>query len=155
MSANIRSLIERALHEAQEEFAAIVQRKLAELMGDVPAEPPARGRKSVKVGAPARAPAAKDPRPSTRTRAPRDHMSALRERVLDALRSGEPMKRSQVVSAAGLAEDDGQRVGLVLKRLKDEGLLVMRGQKAAATYALKAGRRRERDDAGEPEPGES
>lgn len=144
MTANIRSLIERALREAQEEFAAIVQRKLDELMGDVPAPEPATRKR--KVAAPTSAVPTKAPR-GARVRVPRDHMSALREQILGGMRAGEAMKKSQIIAASGLSEAEAQRVGLILKRLKEEGVLSMRGQKGAATYTLKAGRRRDEPDA--------
>jgi hypothetical protein len=140
---SIRELIDRALREAQEEFAAIVQRKLSELMGDADTAAPARARK------PAAAP--KPARKGARARVPADHMATLRERVLSGMRPGEAMKKSQIMSAARLGDDEAQRVGLVLKRLKDEGVLAMRGQKGAATYSLKGARRR--DESGESSEG--
>lgn len=142
---SIRELIERALREAQEEFAAIVERKLSELMGDAPAVAPTRARKS--EAAPTKA-ARKG---GARARVPADHMATLRERVLSAMRPGEAMKKSQIMSAARLGDDEAQRVGLILKRLKDEGVLAMRGQKGAATYSLKGARRR--DESGESNEG--
>lgn len=149
MPSNIRELIARALHEAQEEFAAIVERKLAELMGDASANASAARRTpkaaaKIAAKAPPKGPA-KPVASGSRTRVPSDHMATLREKVLQAMPAGEAWKKGQIMAAAHLDEDEGQRVGLVLKRLKDEGLLVMRGQKGAATYALKAGKRR--DDA--------
>jgi hypothetical protein len=151
MPSNIRELIARALHEAQEEFAAIVERKLAELMGDASSNASA-SRRTPKASAKAavKAPAKAQAKPvasGSRTRVPSDHMATLREKVLQAMPAGEAWKKGQIMAAARLDEDEGQRVGLVLKRLKDEGLLVMRGQKGAATYALKAGRRRDEGDA--------
>jgi hypothetical protein len=153
MPSNIRELIARALHEAQEEFAAIVERKLAELMGDASAAAAPRRAPKATAKAPAKAaakaaakPLAKPVASGSRSRVPSDHMATLREKVLEAMPTGEAWKKGQIMAAAHLDEDEGQRVGLVLKRLKDEGLLVMRGQKGAATYALKAGKRREDAD---------
>lgn len=149
MPSNIRELIERALHEAQEEFAAIVQRKLAELMGDASAAAPPRRAPKAAARATAKATtkaAAKPVASASRTRVPSDHMATLREKVLQAMPAGEAWKKAQIMTAARLDENEGQRVGLVLKRLKDEGHLVMHGQKGAATYALKAGRRRDEGD---------
>ncbi len=147
MPSNIRELIERALIEAQEEFAAIVQRKLAELMGDAsgPASVAAPRRAAKPVGRPPAKASAKAAASASRARVPSDHMSTLRERVLGAIPAGEAWKKSQIMAAARLDEGEAQRVGLVLKRLKDEGVLLMRGQKGAATYALKAGRRRDEE----------
>ncbi len=140
MPSNIRELIERALLEAQEEFAAIVKRKLAELMGDATPSAAQPSRPSKRPSEPARR--------RTRVRVPRDHMDALREKVLAAMRPGEAQKKAQIMAAARLDEQEAQRVGLVLKRLKEEGILTMRGQKGAATYALKTGRRRDEGDGG-------
>ncbi len=136
MSSNIRELIERALLEAQQEFASVVQRKLAALMGDAPAGRPTATRTPPR-------PPERAPRRTVRSRVPRDHMDTLRQRILSTMPPGEAQKKAQIMAAARLDEDEAQRVGLVLKRLKEEGLLVMRGQKGAATYTLKAGHRRD------------
>lgn len=136
---SIRKLIERALEEARDEFAAIIARKVAEVMGDV--EVPARkARASKSSGARAgkRPPSTKHARPGKRTRAPRRHMAELRGKVLAALERGAAMKRSQVVAAAKLDASEAVRVAQVLRRLKDEGLLAMQGRKASATYTLRS-----------------
>jgi hypothetical protein len=143
---NFRKLIEQAMNEARDEFAAIVARKLAALMGDAGASSkPPRAATPGRRGRPA---AAAPSRKGGRQRAPADHMAALRDKVLSTMRSsGEPMKKSQIVKSARLPEGETPRVGQVLKRLKDEGLLSMKGQKGAAVYTLR-GRRKE----AEPEP---
>ena len=136
---NFRKLIEKAMFEVRDEFAAIVSRKLAELMGDgavsrgVPRakSPKGRGRNGEKrpVGRPREA-------SRLRSRAPADHMAELRDKVVAALRAGEPMKKNQIMRAAKLGEDEATRVGSVLRKLKDEGVVAMKGQKAVATYTL-------------------
>ena len=136
---SIRKLIEQALEEARDEFAAIIARKVAEVMGDI--EGPARKARaaaSTKVAprtakrtGPAHARAGK------RTRAPQRHMEELRAKVMAALESGKTMKRAQIVAAAKLDASEAGRVAQVLRRLKDEGLLSMQGQKASATYTFR------------------
>lgn len=41
----------------------------------------------------------------------------------------------------GISADEAVRVATVLRRLKDEGLLVMKGTKASATYTLRSSSR--------------
>jgi hypothetical protein len=144
--SSIRKLIEQALEEARDEFAAIIARKVAEVMGDV--DLPARKGRPPKIHANA-APRTTKRTPITtgahgthkgkRTRAPQRHMEELRGKVLAALESGKTMKRAQVVAAARLDASEAGRVAQVLRRLKDEGLLSMQGQKASATYTLRSG----------------
>ncbi len=129
---NFRKLIEQAMYEVRDEFAAIVQRKLAELMGD--AEIPDRPRAKRAPGRPAKA-----RKPARgRTRAPADHMAELREKVIAALRSGDSMKKQQIMRAAKVSDDEGLRVAAILRKLKDEGVVTMKGQKAVATYTVRA-----------------
>ncbi len=142
--SNIRSLIAQALEEAREEFAEIVQRKLEALMGDrEPAPRRAVGtRKAPRVAAPSAAKPRSAPRATParaesdgrRSRAPESHMAELRARVLAAMPVGEPLKRARIVELARVAETDEPRVAGVLRKLKDEGILEMRGTKAAAVY---------------------
>ena len=139
--SSIRKLIEQALEEARDEFAAIIARKVAEVMGDV-AVPARKGRPSKSTAAAPRAskrPSVAHERAGKRTRAPHRHMEELRGKVLAALESGKTMKRSQIIAAAKLDASEAQRVAQVLRRLKDEGLLSMQGQKASATYTLRSG----------------
>jgi hypothetical protein len=141
--SSIRKLIEQALEEARDEFAAIIARKVAEVMGDV-AVPARKGRLAHAAGAAPRAskrPAATSPHKGAsgkRTRVPQRHMQELRGKVLAALDSGKTMKRAQIVAAAKLDASEAGRVAQVLRRLKDEGLLSMQGQKASATYTRRA-----------------
>jgi hypothetical protein len=131
---NIRKLIEKALDEAREEFAAIVQRKLEELMGDEPTPGPGR-RKPARVRE-----AAEKPRSSgkgTRTRAPESEMAGLRTKVIAAMPLGQAMKRAQIADAADLPATETARLSNVLRKLKDEGVLSMKGTKASATYTRK------------------
>lgn len=127
------------MNEARDEFAAIVARKLAGLMGD--AESSARGPRTSK--APAARASARKPQgragKGVRTRAPADHMEQIRQKVVSAMRAGEPMKKSAIMKAARLGEGEVGRVGQVLKKLKDQGTLAMKGEKGAATYTLKRG----------------
>lgn len=132
---NFRKLIEKAMFEVRDEFAAIVARKLAELMGDD--EPKGRGRPRAAKAEKAKERVAK---PTTvrkpRSRAPADHMVAVRERILAVL-TVEPMKKQQIVLSARLDEADAARVGSFLRKLKEEGLVTMQGEKALATYTLR------------------
>jgi hypothetical protein len=131
---NIRKLIEKALDEAREEFAAIVARKLEELKGDedrAPAHGPS------KKGRAAARPAAAPRSPSTRTRAPESQIAALRAKVIAAMPVGQAMKRAQIAEAAGLPPSEALRLSNVLRKLKDENILAMRGTKASATYTRK------------------
>lgn len=130
-STSIRKLIEQALEEAREEFALIVKRKLEALMGD--AEPAAAKRPAKS------APAApkKNATASRRSRTPESHMAELRSRVLAAMPMGEPLKRARILELARLSRDDAPRVASVLKKLKDDGVVSMKGAKASATYTRK------------------
>lgn len=121
-STSIRKLIEQALEEAREEFALIVKRKLEALMGDTDSA----------------APRARTTRPANRrSRTPESHMAELRSKVLSAMPHGEPLKRARIIELARLSKDDAPRVASVLKKLKDEGALSMKGSKASATYTRK------------------
>lgn len=129
---SIRELIARALEEARDEFAEIVQRKLEELMGEAPSveasrPPPPRPR------AP-REPAAAPGGGARRKRTPESAMGELRARIVAAMPIGEPMKRSQILKSAGLDEGELTRLSNVLRKLKDEGVVEMKGERAAATY---------------------
>lgn len=64
-------------------------------------------------------------------------MAELRSRVLAAMPAGEPVKRSRILELARLSKEDAGRVASVLRKLKDEGVLSMRGSKASATYTRK------------------
>jgi hypothetical protein len=128
-STSIRKLIEQALEEAQAEFAEIVKRKLEALMGDVP-EPTDR-RTPPKRTAERAASAAK------RHRTPETQMAQLRDRVLSAMPVGEPVKRSRILELARLSSGDAVRVANVLRKLKDDGIVTMRGSRASATYTRK------------------
>jgi len=145
---NIRSLIEQALEEAREEFAEIVKRKLEALMGDRPLAstssreaPPHTRRTTTKPTPPSRprpprtAPVGEDV--GRRTRAPESHMAELRARVLASMPVGEPLKRARIVELARVDDEDEPRIAGVLRKLKDEGILQMRGTKASAVYTRK------------------
>ncbi len=139
---NFRQLIEKAMFELRDEFAELVARKLVELMGD--GDAPAKVKPSKRVVSSAspkvKANASKTkPQPKTRDkreRAPESHMAALRDKVVTALRSGGALKKSDVLRSAGLSAEEGQRVAQVLRRLKEEGVVRMKGDKATATYTL-------------------
>ncbi|MBX7197225.1 MAG: hypothetical protein K1X94_34565 [Sandaracinaceae bacterium] len=115
-----------------------MQRKLEALMGDHPVSPtgPARRqRTSTRATKAERAPAETSERATgKRTRVPESHMAELRARVLSAMPVGEPLKRARIVELARVSEDDEPRVAAVLRKLKDEGILQMRGTKASAVY---------------------
>ncbi|MBK7399166.1 MAG: hypothetical protein IPJ34_23475 [Myxococcales bacterium] len=68
-------------------------------------------------------------------------MVELRDKLLAALADGAPRKRAQILEEAGISADEAVRVATVLRRLKDEGLLVMKGTKASATYTLRSSSR--------------
>jgi hypothetical protein len=131
-STSIRKLIEQALEEAREEFADIVKRKLDALMGE--AEPAPRQRASKPT--PRHSSVPSQPH-GKRNRTPENAMAELRSRVLAAMPVGEPLKRARILELARLSRDDAGRVASVLKKLKDEGVLSMRGAKASATYTRK------------------
>lgn len=133
---NFRQLIEKAMFELRDEFAELVARKLVELMGDEDAKPSAKPRSGSAAKAKPARPSTASSRPRTRERAPGSHMTALREQVVAALRSGGPMKKSEVLRVAGLSPDEGPRVAQVLRKLKDDGVVRMKGDKATATYTL-------------------
>ncbi len=137
-STSIRKLIEQALEEAQAEFAEIVRRKLEALMGDVPEAPPAR-RPAGASGEAKRAAATKRSSAANgkRIRTPESEMAELRQRVLNAMPIGETLKRSRILELARLSSDDAVRVANILRKLKDEGLVTMRGSRASATYTRK------------------
>lgn len=130
---SIRKLIEQALEEAREEFAEIVKRKLEALMGDAEPERPSRPRAS----SAAVAPSSSSKKASKRNRTPEAAMAELRSRVLSAMPMGEPLKRARILELARLSKEDASRVASVLRKLKDEGVLSMRGSKASATYTRK------------------
>jgi hypothetical protein len=132
-STSIRRLIEQALEEAKDEFAEIIKRKLEALMGDEPAPLPR------KPGRPPAAPERSAPRAPTgkRVRTPESQMAELRQRILSAMPPGEPLKRSRILEAARLSSADATRVANVLRKLKDEGIITMRGARASATYTRK------------------
>lgn len=137
---NFRKLIEQAMFELRDEFAVLVAKKLEQLMGDA-APAPRKGRAT--AGKPSPKPTRagrKVDGGARRTRTPGTHMLELREKLLSALADGAPRKRAQILEEAGLSTDEATRVATVLKRLKDEGLLTMKGTKASATYMLRAGR---------------
>ena len=133
---NFRKLIEQAMHEVRDEFAVIVARKLAELMGDPSGSRSAASRAGTKEPARRGRPPKALKAASSRSRAPKDHMAQLREKVLSALQAGEAMKKAQIMKAARLDEAESARVANVLKKLKDDGVVSMKGQKAVATYTL-------------------
>jgi hypothetical protein len=129
-STSIRKLIEQALDEAREEFAEIVRRKLEALMGDAPAEPRSIQSKRA-LAKPAVAAKGK------RHRTPESDMAELRQRILSAMPVGEPLKRSRIVELARLSAGDAVRVANVLRKLKEDGIVSMRGARASATYTRK------------------
>lgn len=144
---NFRKLIEQAMFELRDEFAVLVAKKLEQLMGDAEPGPAGKGRKGSK--GPSARPLRKASTPATgrasagagrRTRTPGTHMAELREKLLAVLSDGVARKRAQILEEAGLSVDEATRVATVLRRLKDEGLLTMKGTKASATYMLRASR---------------
>lgn len=132
---NFRKLIEQAMFELRDEFAVLVAKKLEELMGD--AGPTNTRGAEGRRGRPAKRPA-KKAEGGRRARAPGAHMVELRDKLLAALADGAPRKRAQILDEAGISADEAVRVATVLRRLKDEGLLVMKGTKASATYTLRS-----------------
>jgi hypothetical protein len=139
---NFRQLIEKAMHEARDEFADVVARKLEALMGGTSSAPARRG--------PGRPPkttsaAAESPRP-LKSRASRgkpgraapDHMAQLQEKILHAMPPGQAMKKSAIMKAARLPNVEETRVRNILAKLKGAGVLAMKGQRGSAVYTLKA-----------------
>ncbi len=137
---NFRKLIEQAMFELRDEFALLIAKKLDQLIGDSPAPGRARrGRPPKSTVAPKKASPRGAPTPR-RARAHGDHMDGLRSKVLAALGDGAPRKRAQILADARLGKDEAVRVATLLRRLKDEGIVSMRGHKASATYTLSGGR---------------
>jgi hypothetical protein len=136
---NFRQLIAKAMHEARDEFAAIVVQKLEALMGDHPA--PARRGRPPKVAATNGAPAAARNGASRgrgkQHRAAPDHMANLQEKILHAMTPGEAMKKAAIMKAARVADSDALRVGNILAKLKGAGVLSMKGERGSAVYTLK------------------
>lgn len=130
---NFRKLIEQAMNEARDEFAEIVTRKLSQLMGDTDTP---RAKAVTRRGRPPGRPSAKKLK-AKRGRVPADHMTDLRTKILKTLHSGETLKKAQILERAGLKESEATRVGSVLKKLKEDGMLNMYGNKGAASYSLK------------------
>lgn len=125
-SPSIRRLIEQALEEAQAEFSEIIKRKLEALMGDAPEPSPRPTEKRAQAQA-----------KSKRHRTPETQMAELRQRILSAMPVGEPLKRSRILELARLSSGDAVRVANVLRKLKDDGIITMRGARASATYTRK------------------
>jgi hypothetical protein len=129
---NFRQLIEKAMYEARDEFAGIVAKKLSELMGSEENAPRRRGR-------PPKAHAA-EKRPGAKRghgRAAPDHMATLQEKILHAMTPGQAMKKSAIMKAARLPDDEETRVRNILARLKGAGVLSMKGVRGSAVYTLK------------------
>ncbi len=136
---NFRQLIEKAMHEAQAEFSDIVARKLRALMGDGEGAAPRARRGRPPSVAVAASPRRGRPAGSKRQgrRAAPDHMAKLQEKVLHAMNPGEAMKKSAIMRAARLPDDEETRVRNVLAKLKAAGVLSMKGVRGSATYTLK------------------
>ena len=138
---NFRQLIEKAMHEAKDEFAAIVAKKLAALMGDA-GEPAVgrRGRKSASSSAfvaKGAAPAKRRGAAPGQRRAAPEHMASIQEKVLHAMTPGQAMKKGDIMKAARISDDDETRVRNVLAKLKGAGVLSMKGARGSAVYTLK------------------
>jgi hypothetical protein len=72
-----------------------------------------------------------------RRRALSANRARVQEKVLHAMRPGEPMKKGAIMKAARLGEDDDVRVRNVLAKLKTAGVLTMKGLRGSATCTLK------------------
>ncbi len=140
---NFRSLIERAMLEAQAEFAAVVARKLNELLGSTVAE---LGRRPMPAVGNPKQPSTKargtvkqaPPKPTRRFRSSPTDLAALQDKILHAMEPGRAMKKAEIVKAARLGDADELRVSNVLAKLREAGIVTMQGQKRLATYVLKA-----------------
>ena len=132
---NFRKLIEQAMFELRDEFAVLIAKKLDELIGDKPAAP-TRARRAAGRPTKASRPEKGPPPRARRPRAKGAHMEDLRGKVLGVLGDGAPRKRAQILAEARLGKDEAVRVATLLRRLKDEGVVTMRGNKASATYTI-------------------
>lgn len=140
---NFRTLIERAMRETQAEFAAVVARKLNELLGSTVSElgrrPMPQPVKPKLQAARGRVPSTKAaPLPSKRRRSTPADLAALQEKLLHAMEPGRAMKKGEIMKAARLGDADDLRVTNVLAKLREAGIITMQGQKRLATYVLKA-----------------
>jgi hypothetical protein len=140
---NFRQLIEKAMHEARDEFAAVVARKLEALMGTGDGAGPARrgpGRPPKALTAVATASRGRPRRSSggKQGRAAPEHMAHIQEKVLHAMTPGQAMKKSAIMKAARLPDAEETRVRNVLAKLKSAGVLGMKGARGSAVYTLKS-----------------
>ena len=138
---NFRQLIEKAMHEAKDEFAAIVAKKLATLMGDG-GDVPRRGRGRPPGPSTSSAISSKPAgrgkrRAGTQRRAAPEHMAKIQEKVLHAMTPGQAMKKGDIMKAARIPDDEETRVRNVLAKLKGAGVLSMKGVRGSAVYTLK------------------
>jgi hypothetical protein len=134
---NFRQLIEKAMHEARDEFADVVARKLEALMGVEPQAARRPGRPPASAAAATPPPARRSSRGRGGRRAAPEHMANIQEKVLHAMTPGEPMKKGAIMKAARLGDGEETRVRNVLARLKSAGVLTMKGVRGSATYTLK------------------
>ena len=132
---NFRKLIEKAMHEAKDDFAAIIATKVAELMGDEEANTSTRRRSGGKTS---RAPAKLRAKSNDKQRrAAPDHMTKIQEKVIHAMKPGVAMKKSDIMKAARLPDDEETRVRNILAKLKNGGVLSMKGVRGSAVYSLR------------------
>lgn len=140
---NFRSLIERAMLEAQAEFAAVLARKLDQLLGMTLEELERQPRpKAGAVKPPTRKAPSTASKPSAklakRFRSSPTDLAALQDKILHAMEAGRAMKKVEILRAARLGGADEIRVSNVLAKLREAGIVTMHGQKRLATYVLKS-----------------
>jgi hypothetical protein len=138
---NFRQLIEKAMHEARDEFAAIVAQKLEALMGTSGGSSsarrgPARPPKATASPAPGRT-VKRSRRGGGQGRAAPEHMANIQEKILHAMKPGEAMKKGLIMKTARLPDSEETRVRNVLAKLKTAGVLTMKGVRGSAVYTLK------------------
>jgi hypothetical protein len=135
---DFRTLIERAMHEAQAEFAEIVKRKLNALLGSTvrgasPKRPAERSSRSFTVASPRVNKRKPVPAKPTGTRSAPEAMDALGHKVLEALATGAPLSRGAIARMVGV-EATSAVLGNVLGKLRRDRQIVMDGQKRNARY---------------------
>jgi len=137
---DFRSLIEKAMFEARDEFAAIMARKLEALLGVGASPLPRRGRpRTTDAGRPPqnRARARVVTKSGEQRRAAPEDMARIKEKVLAVMKPGQTMRKGEIMRLAKLPDDEDVRVRLVLTRLKASGLVTMLGTRGGAAYRLK------------------
>lgn len=121
---NFRTLIKDAILEANAEFAATIETKLANLFGGdgPPTKKAAKGR-----------PKGKANRKANRKRATPELMTKIREKTRKAI-TKEPMSKGEIMKKAKIPASEETRVRNVLATLVAEKAVKMTGERGSAKY---------------------